>query len=117
MYVDALAYYIVIIDIAVTKVDQSEVCSGLGVWTVRVVESHMPVTIYGGLLWKLDDPKRPKDNTYQMLIPGTKWVLDASHGPKIGRGHRINECWNPALASVKVFSASKQKSLLIVKLI
>lgn len=72
-----------------------------------VVEKNFPVTIYGGRRWKIDDPRRPKDNTYQMQIPGTKWVLDASHTPRLGNGHKVNECWDPNLANCKIFNASE----------
>ena len=58
--------------------------------------------IYGGRIYgKNRKNVKPKDNTYQLGIPGTQVTLDASHGPAIGKGHKINECWNPEHANVK----------------
>ena len=61
--------------------------------------------LYGGKVYK--DAEKPADNTYQMQIPGTNTVIDASHGPAIGTGHTVNECWDPELANCKATIYSK----------
>ena len=72
-----------------------------GTYTTRQIEMNIYFIVYGGRVFALDDPNLPKDNTYQMLIPGTNSVIDASHGAAIGTGDTVNECWNPELANCR----------------
>ena len=81
--------------------ESNQVPGEVGTYTCRQIEKSILFIVYGGRVYPLDDPDLPTDNTYQMLIPKTNYVIDASHGPAIGTGHNINECWNPELANCR----------------
>ena len=72
-----------------------------GTFTTRQIEMNIYFIVYGGKVFPIDDPDLPTDNTYQMLIPGTNTVIDASHGAAIGTGDTVNECWDPELANCR----------------
>jgi len=64
------------------------------------------MTVYVGLVYVQGDPRLSKDNTFQTVIPGTSWVIDAAGIPEsTGKGQAMNECWDPALASGRIRAA------------
>ena len=58
-------------------ISKSKYCKGNGLFTVKAVKKDFPLTAYPGLIWELGDKNLPKDTSYQVLIPGTKFVIDA----------------------------------------
>jgi hypothetical protein len=78
-----------------------------GVKLKNACGSNSIVALYIGLLWKVGDPRIPDDNSMQCHIPGTDFLIDARpygkyEGPAHGKGHKINECWNPELANCRI---------------
>ena len=89
--------------------DMSNYCKGRGLFLAKAVKIGAPITAYPGLVWGLDDHNLPKDNSYQILIPGTNFVIDAGNMiHPFGRGHMINECWDDNLANVKAKNHGKK---------
>ena len=85
-----------------------------GLFAVDIIHKDDVAALYGGRLYPLSAPKqKPTDNTYQILIPGCKVVIDAAHGPAFGNGHKVNECWNPELANVMTTRHSKHSAYII----
>ena len=78
----------------------SIVCEGKGLEITKQVAGKTVVATYNGIRYVNTDPNLPSDNTYQIGIPGTNFVIDASK-TRVGRGHFINECWDPAKANCK----------------
>ena len=55
----------------------SKFCKGNGLVLAKPVKFDCPVAAYPGLVWDLNSPNIPKDNSYQVLIPGTGLIIDA----------------------------------------
>ncbi len=92
---------------------KSKVAKGQqGVKVKNACWSNIIVVLYIGLRWKVGHPTIPADNTYQCAIAGTDYLIDARPngnygGPAHGKGHKINECWNPELANCCILTGAK----------
>ena len=89
-----------------------EVPGELGTWTSQDVEANVFIIVYAGKVYSLDDPNLPKDKTYQQIIPGSRRVIDASHGPKLGTGHTINQSFIDERLNVRAYACSKYPKVL-----
>ncbi len=94
-----------IVNVVTLVLPNSKFCKGNGLALAKPVKSEVPVAAYPGLMWNMDSPNLPRDNSYQTGVPGTRLVIDAEtlikKPQKYGKGHLINECWNHELANVR----------------
>ena len=82
------------------------------------VPDNTDVTIYMGMVAVSGDPRISKDNTYQMGIPGTRLIIDATGiDQSQGKGQFLNECWFPNKASARTRAAPNGLPYMIVSTI
>ena len=104
-----ILYYLFVTHIAPSNAVPGE----LGTWTSQTIEANIFFIVYAGKVYSLDDPNLPKDKTYQTIIPGTRRVIDASHGPKIGTGHTINQSFIDERLNVRAYACSKSPTVIL----